>query len=230
MVELIPTLKKITPTWWEIQWKEEPSEQLLKTRIAINEWLTDQYGNDLLEVRQGYQCLSLIWNKPPSPEFKLSLPSIIPIENKEISTWKIPVCYGGKYGKDLKRLCEEKGIPEIEFIELHSKTSYRLEFYGFLPGFMYLSGLAESICFPRKQFPERVVEAGSIGIGGNQTGIYPIDSPGGWQLIGRTPVSVFSPFENPPVKPEVGDHILFVPISEEEFEQLKNEAPSLQKV
>ncbi|MCS5489717.1 5-oxoprolinase subunit PxpB [Algoriphagus limi] len=230
MVELIPKLKKITPIWWEFQWDEKPSEKLLNTLLALNEWLWDQYGNNLKEARQGYQCLSLIWKKPPSIDIELSFPSIDLNSKKEKATWKIPVCYGGKFGKDLERLCKEKKLTEKEFIELHSKTSYRLDFYGFLPGFMYLSGLDESLSFPRKQFPERVVKAGSVGIGGNQTGIYPIDSPGGWQLIGKTPISVFSPFENPPVKPKVGDQIVFVPITEDEFEQLKNNPFSLQKV
>lgn len=230
MVELTPTIRKITPFWWELQWKEEPSDLLLHKRLTTSKWIRDHFEEDLLEIRHGYQSLSLIWKCPPPSEFQLSIPTNIPFKREAESIWKIPVCYGGKFGKDLEMLCEEKGVSEKDFIELYSKSIYRLEFYGFLPGFMYLSGLPHSLSFPRKQFPDRKVEAGSVGIGGNQTGIYPIESPGGWHLIGKTPISIFSPFDIPPVKPQVGDQIIFEPISEEEFEQLIKEGSYLKQV
>ncbi|NVJ85660.1 MAG: 5-oxoprolinase subunit PxpB [Algoriphagus sp.] len=227
MVDIIPEIKKITPTWWEFKWKEEPSKSLLQKRVLIKNWLVAHYQDELAEIRQGYQCISVIWKNPPGKDFEVIFPTNLPSQRVDEKTWQIPVCYGGEFGKDLDRICEIKGISPTELIELHSNPIYRLEFYGFLPGFMYLSGLQNSLKTPRKEFPDRTVKAGSVGIGGNQTGIYPFESPGGWHLIGRTPITVFSPEENPPANPQIGDRIQFVPISKEEFEFILQNSPKL---
>ena len=133
-------------------------------------------------------------------------------------TVDVPVCYGGAYGEDLPAVARHAGLSEEEVIRLHSGRTYRIYMLGFLPGFPYLGGLDERLFTPRLPTPRTRIPAGSVGIGGQQTGIYPMESPGGWQLIGRTPLCLFAPGRELPYA--AGDSIRFVPIGAREFEQL----------
>ncbi len=134
--------------------------------------------------------------------------------------YEIPVCYGDAYGPDLSVVAEHAGLTEEEVVKRHSERTYRIYMLGFLPGFPYLGGLDESLQTPRLQTPRLKIPAGSVGIAGMQTGIYPMESPGGWQLIGRTPVPVYDPEKTPPVFYRAGDHLKFVPVTEAEFERI----------
>lgn len=134
---------------------------------------------------------------------------------------EIPVCYGGIYGEDLPFVAEHAGLTEEEVIRIHSGCEYRIYMLGFLPGFPYLGGLDERLATPRLARPRTEIPVGSVGIGGAQTGIYPIASPGGWRLIGRTPLRLFRPEENGHLPYEAGDRIRFVPIGAEEYERLR---------
>ena len=133
-------------------------------------------------------------------------------------TVDIPVCYGGAYGEDLPFVAQHAGLPQQDVIALHSAKPYRIYMLGFLPGFPYLGGLDERLYTPRLPSPRTRIPAGSVGIGGQQTGIYPMESPGGWQLIGRTPLRLFVPGRHLPYA--AGDLIRFVPIGPEEFEAI----------
>ena len=133
-------------------------------------------------------------------------------------TVDVPVCYGGAYGEDLPVVARHAGLSEEEVIRLHSGRTYRIYMLGFLPGFPYLGGLDERLFTPRRETPRTRIPAGSVGIGGQQTGIYPMDSPGGWQLIGRTPLCLFAPGRTLPYA--AGDSIRFVPIDECEFARI----------
>lgn len=115
------------------------------------------------------------------------------------------------------------GLTEEEVIEIHSSKDYLIYMLGFLPGFSYLGGLDERIHTPRLANPRIRIPAGSVGIGGSQTGIYPLDSPGGWQLLGMTPVKTYDPEREDPILFEAGDYIRFVPVSEEEYKQIKEQ-------
>ena len=126
---------------------------------------------------------------------------------------EIPCCYGGQYGEDLAGLAELTGLSEKEIIDIHAGTEYRVYMLGFLPGFVYLGGMDERIAAPRLKSPRVSIPAGSVGIGGSQTGVYPMASPGGWRLIGMTPVDFYDPKREKPVLCEAGDYIRFVPIS-----------------
>lgn len=134
---------------------------------------------------------------------------------------EIPVCYGGEYGPDIATVAEHAGMTETEVIALHSSKDYLIYMIGFLPGFSYLGGLDERLNTPRLANPRIKINAGSVGIGGSQTGIYPLDSPGGWQLIGMTPVKTYDAERTIPILYEAGDYIRFVPIDEEEFKRIK---------
>ena len=132
---------------------------------------------------------------------------------------EIPVCYDGDFGRDLPLIAETNQLSIEEIIELHLSTVYRVYMMGFLPGFAYMGKIDERIQVPRKQKPVDVM-AGSVGIAGGQTGIYPLDSPGGWQIIGRTPIKLFDPIAERPVKLKAGQHVQFKRIDVSEFEQL----------
>src|SRR5580704_14518064 len=132
-------------------------------------------------------------------------------------TMEIPVCYGGEYGPDLNDVAAMCGRSPDEVVAIHSGADYLVCFLGFSPGFPYLSGMPESIAASRLATPRRSVPAGSVAIGGRQTGVYPLASPGGWRLIGRTPLRLFQPDADPPALLRMGDHVKFVPISKDDF-------------
>ena len=125
---------------------------------------------------------------------------------------EIPTFYGGEAGPDLGFVAQHNGLTEQEVIQIHSGTDYLVYMMGFSPGFPYLGGMSNRIATPRLTTPRTVIPAGSVGIAQQQTGIYPVQSPGGWQLIGRTPVRLFDPERRPPVLVEAGDYLRFVPI------------------
>lgn len=132
---------------------------------------------------------------------------------------EIPVCYGGEFGEDLSDVAAHAGLTEKEVIALHSSKEYNIYMLGFLPGFPYLGGLDRRLHTPRLENPRTRIPAGSVGIGGEQTGIYPLDSPGGWRLIGRTPLKLYDPEREEPFLFDAGDYIRFVPITREEYEE-----------
>ena len=129
----------------------------------------------------------------------------------------IPVCYDVRYGPDIRETADQLGLSIHELIELHTERTYSVYMIGFLPGFPYMGEVDEQLIVARKSFPLTVV-AGSVGLAGKQTGIYPLDSPGGWQIIGRTPISLFDKKNDDPVLLRAGDQVTFFSISPDEFE------------
>ncbi|MFP3154246.1 5-oxoprolinase subunit PxpB [Lachnospiraceae bacterium ZAX-1] len=134
---------------------------------------------------------------------------------------EIPVCYEEEFGIDLPSVSAHTGLSTTEIIKRHSQTDYLIYMLGFLPGFAYLGGLDPSLFTPRLTNPRSRIKAGAVGIGGEQTGIYPLDSPGGWQLIGQTPVRPYQPQLDPPILYQAGDFIRFKPITALEYRQIE---------
>ena len=134
---------------------------------------------------------------------------------------EIPVCYGGEYGPDLEDVCVLHGISPAQAIELHSSATYLVYFLGFVPGFAYLGGLPKALVTQRLATPRRRVPAGSVGMAGNQTGVYPFATPGGWRLLGRTPMPMFRTDRGELSFLSIGDHVRFTPISAERFAELE---------
>jgi len=132
----------------------------------------------------------------------------------------IPVCYDGEYAPDMEDVCKLTGLAKEKIIELHSGRDYLIYMLGFLPGFPYLGGMDPRIEASRLDSPRTSIPVGAVGIGGKQTGIYPLASPGGWRLIGRTPVKVYDPQRDDPILYRAGDYIRFCPITEEQFKEL----------
>ncbi|MBO5565368.1 MAG: 5-oxoprolinase subunit PxpB [Lachnospiraceae bacterium] len=136
---------------------------------------------------------------------------------------EIPVLYGGEMGPDLAFVAEHAKLSEKEVIEIHTSTEYLIYMLGFTPGFTYLGGMSDKIETPRLTTPRVLIPAGSVGIAGNQTGGYPIDSPGGWQLIGRTPVRMYDPDREVPILPQAGQYIKFTSIDQAEYDRIAAE-------
>ncbi len=142
----------------------------------------------------------------------------IPVQENAIKerVIRIPVCYESEFSPDLQQLATTKNISVDEVIEIHTSETYKVYMLGFLPGFAYMGEVDDKIAMPRKSQPQNVV-AGSVGIAGKQTGIYPLASPGGWQIIGRTPLKLFDIEREEPVLLKAGDAIHFFSISKDEF-------------
>ncbi|HXW61497.1 MAG TPA: 5-oxoprolinase subunit PxpB [Candidatus Acidoferrales bacterium] len=135
---------------------------------------------------------------------------------------QIPTCYGGEFGPDLNEVARLHGMTPAEVVELHSSVTYIVYFLGFVPGFAYLGVLPEALATPRLASPRRSTPPGSVGIADNQTGVYPFATPGGWRLIGRTPIAMFRPGQNNMSFLAIGDRVCFTPISAAQFIALKN--------
>ena len=143
-----------------------------------------------------------------------------PLLNNDSSTTTItiPVCYEKEFGLDIEEIAAIKNISVKELIEIHTSKIYRVYMLGFLPGFAYMGEVDEKIEMPRKQQPRQIVESGSVGIAGKQTGIYPLTSPGGWQIIGQTALKLFDAEKKEPTLLRAGDKVKFISISKDEFE------------
>ena len=141
----------------------------------------------------------------------------------EGETVVIPVVYGGEYGPDIDNVCQHTGLSREEVIARHSGREYLIYMLGFTPGFPYMGGMDETIATPRLKTPRTAIPAGSVGIAGAQTGVYPIRSPGGWQLIGRTPLKLFDMDRADPFLLRAGQKVVFRPITEEEYERMVKE-------
>ncbi|MBX9629265.1 MAG: 5-oxoprolinase subunit PxpB [Burkholderiales bacterium] len=144
------------------------------------------------------------------------------LPKRKARTVEIPVCYGGEFGEDLALVAQRSGLSEEDVVQVHSGTEYYVYTLGFLPGFAYLGGLDRRLVTPRLESPRKRVPAGSVGIGGDQTGVYPFETPGGWNLIGRTPIALFRFNEEAHAVIEPGDRVRFLAIGPRDFQALRD--------
>ena len=190
-------------------------------------------GKPLVEVINAYNSLLVVYDKTIDNIYNdiKSLKTLYLDINYDINEskiiWKIPVCYDDYFATDLQNISNNKNIEKDEIIELHYKNTYKVCFLGFLPGFLYLSNLNKKLYFPRKVQPDLNILKGSVGIGGNQTGVYPSNSPGGWNIIGNSPIDFINKdklhkisFASP------GDSIIFFPIDIKEHNYISNNLDS----
>tara|TARA_R110002124_G_scaffold195520_1_gene362581 strand:- start:17866 stop:18549 length:684 start_codon:yes stop_codon:yes gene_type:complete len=197
--------------------KPQIDEALLDCIHKTNSLLERSEIPQLVDVIPAYDSLTLIFNSSSFNIFQISdIKS--QLYNPETSLYEIPVCYN--LGLDWDEMEQKTMLKKEEIISVHSSKEYTIAMTGFLPGFVFLEGLDEQISVSRKENPRIKVPSGSIGIGGNQTGIYSIESPGGWQIIGRTPELFFDVNQNPPIKFKAGDKVRFQQITNNEFLKL----------
>ena len=227
-----PNYQILSPCLGELVWPASPSDELLSYQLAYLNHVQINFKDSLVEVRQGFTRVSLVWKNLNSQQNFIRLLEDILLAPVVLPTkiWLVPVCYDPKYGQDLIQLAEVKNRNPMELIRLHSDPLYRIHFFGFLPGFFYLNGLDPLLYSPRKSVPSSAVAPGSVAIGGSQTGIYPMQSPGGWHIIGRSPLTLFDATQPTPVWAKPGEQIQFVPISSSQFDNWKEPLPkSVQK-
>ena len=193
---------------------------------AFDEALTEEEIDGIYETVPTY-CTLMIHYAPEIiryHELCARLEALLSVDHKaqKMNTivMEIPVLYGGEYGPDLNYVAEYNHLTPEEVIKLHTEAEYLIYMLGFTPGFSYMGGMDERIATPRLKTPRVVIPAGSVGIAGKQTGIYPIDSPGGWQLIGRTPVHLYDSERDTPILLDAGLHVKFISIDEAEYRRI----------
>lgn len=205
---------------------------------ALAETLQSDPFPGFVEVSPGFATLAVFFDPDAVPRNRDELPAAAVqrlLEGRlaglkaaavaEPRLVEIPVAYGGAHGPDLAEVAQHHGLTDDEVVALHSAGEYRVHMIGFTPGFPFLGGLPERLATPRRPSPRLRIPPGSVAIGGPQTGIYPLESPGGWNLIGRTPLSLFLPGEDPPSLLAAGDRIRFRPVPAGEFEALAKGRP-----
>lgn len=227
-----PSFKMIGERSILISWEPIINENLLEFILSTKNSIYKNDSEVIVEVIHTYSSLLIKYDLgikfiyDEIPRLKTQILELeIPKKNSS-RLFRIPVCYDKKFGLDLKEISTENKLDISEIIRLHTSQVYPLFFMGFLPGFLYLGGLDETLFCERKKIPRKRVEKGAVGIGGEQTGIYPKSSPGGWQIIGNCPLDFFDPNQDPPSIFRAGDHIQFYAISlarhQKILEQVKN--------
>lgn len=209
-----------------MEWPPEINENILQDVLNFKLNIQNKYIKSKIQVTSAYNSILINYSSTIDNinDEVLSLKSLYSSikynSNSKGMLWKIPVCYDDVFALDLDELSIEKKLSKSKIIELHSDTIYTVYFIGFLPGFLYLGGLDKSLHFPRKSAPRQQIKKGAVAIGGNQTGIYPNESPGGWNIIGNSPISFFDASKDMPCFAKAGDKIQFVPISVMEYQNI----------
>jgi inhibitor of KinA len=207
-----------------IEWPNKIDEEILDDIIGFLQCILSNEKSLLSNYTSGYNSIlfqyNSIINTSQKGHYLLSLYNSTERKNKYIpKSWDIPVCYEENFGFDLPSFVN-RGLSSQEVVNLHTSKAFRVFMIGFLPGFIYLGGLPPELHMDRKENPRSHIPKGSIAIGGEQTGIYPMDSPGGWHVIGRTPLSLFDISKKKPISISQGDYIRFYAIDKDVFQNL----------
>ena len=207
-----------------IQWPMQVSEPILKEVSALSKAIEKQYKG--VFCTPSYASILAVFPEPISniaaletqiKELFIALkPTLFKAKHIEI-----PVCYDTEFAPDQEAVCKHLNMGVEEIVRRHSSPNYLIYGIGFLPGFMYLGGLDPRLELPRKETPRMSVPKGAVGIAAKQTGVYPHESPGGWNLIGNCPIDFFKPDQKPPFFAQVGDQVSFVPISKDAYKLIK---------
>lgn len=212
-----------------IEWAQYIDDQILEDLLRFKERIQKERTHFITDFIIGYHSLTLKY-KTPILNYATEVETLKSIYKKDAASkkklrflWEIPVCYDLKFGIDLEEMALKSKVSIDEIRSRHAAKTYTVFFLGFLPGFLYLGGLHSDLYFDRKPTPRLKVPKGAVAIGGKQTGVYPCSSPGGWNLIGKTPIHFFDVSQQQPCFATAGDQIKFIPISLDEFYQLEKE-------
>lgn len=209
-----------------VEFGNEISESINSCIRAFGIALSDSGIPGIIETVPTYRSITVHYDPEQIryealvAQLKGLLDKLDQIEIPPSQVLEIPVLYGGEMGPDLDFVAQNAGMTPEEVIKLHTSTEYLIYMLGFTPGFTYLGGMDERIATPRLKTPRVKIPAGSVGIAGSQTGVYPIDSPGGWQLIGQTPVHMYDADRAEPILPKAGQYIKFYAIDQAEYDRI----------
>ncbi|WGK64112.1 5-oxoprolinase subunit PxpB [Croceiramulus getboli] len=232
MREEMPIFSRLNEHSLLLQWKEKGNPIDLETLLFYKTKLQNKNTQSILEINNTYNSLLITYDctiENIDSAFEAIAELIkdeeAPIQ-RSIRRFTLPVCYAAEFAMDQQEVSAYLKLPFEEVISLHSSFNYRIDFLGFLPGFPYLSGLPSELHMPRKKNPVQQVPQGAVGLAETQTGIYPQSSPGGWQIIGQTPVMIFDGQQQPPSPFLPGDEIRFQAIDEDQFMRLSEKVKS----
>lgn len=221
-----PRVRKYGARGILMQWDNLISPEINNQVACTAEFLRENHSDGILEIVPSYQSLLIFLKEHADLEEHIAILRYVntPIlqHSNDGQIWQVPVCYDQAFGYDLEPISATTNLSVEDIIRIHSQTEYRIYGMGFLPGFLYLGGLNEQIHFSRKSTISQLVPKGSVAIGGKQTGIYPQKSPGGWNIIGKTPIELFDIELDVPTLFHVGDSIRFVPVDLEEFTEIQS--------
>lgn len=228
-MSVFPKIKLMNERAILIEFQPVIENEQLEKILFYKKLLKEYYSDRKVEVINTYSSLLIYFISPEVDlqqelsvfEEKLKNTTKEKISGKHL--FEIPVCYDAEFGPDLQFISEEKKLPVEEIIRRHNEPVYTVYFIGFLPGFLYLGGLDPKLYTSRKKEPRMEVRKGAVGIGEKQTGIYPKNSPGGWQIIGNSPVPFFNKKQQPPCEITAGDRIRFSAVSKEEYLEINSE-------
>ena len=223
-----PTYQKFGENGVLVTWPSKIDSLINDEVLRLDRLIVKAFKDKIIELVPSYQSLAVYLIEGESVSDFIERLKELPIsETRRSQNVKslitIPVCYESKYALDLEEVASANKITTKKVIQLHTKEIYRVYFLGFLPGFPYLGGLNDSLSMPRKNTPRIHIEKGSVAIGGNQTGIYTVDSPGGWNVIGRSPLAFFSCESSLRCLLKPGDFVRFSSIAEADFKKIETE-------
>lgn len=224
-----PTYKQFGEKAILVEWQAIIDDEILNDILLFVEKIKTNKEINCNDLIQGYNSLTIIY-KEFIQDFEKEISLLQTVYSSPLKTakqdyflWEIPVCYDLEFGIDLQEISKKSNLEIDTIIKIHSESIYKVFFIGFLPGFLYLGGLHKKLFFNRKPNPRLHVAKGSVAIGGMQTGVYPQNSAGGWNIIGKTPINFFDVNKPKPCFAKAGDYITFKPFSMEEFHQLEKE-------
>ena len=212
-----------------IEWEHNIDAAILSDILAFREKIAQKKQINFVDIIQGYNSLTILYKREivnfnkEVALLKSIYTSTFIQEKQEVFQWEIPVCYDLEFGIDLEEISNKKNISIDKIIKLHTNAIYKIYFIGFLPGFLYLGGLSSQLFVDRKSNPRLNIAKGAVAIGGQQTGVYPNNSAGGWNIIGKTPIDFFDVENVNTCFAKAGDSIKFKSITLDEFYQLEKE-------
>jgi len=220
-----PIISKFGENAFLLKWPSAIDAKMHDEIITWETFITSSFQNKLLEIVITYSEIAVYFKSYITLDVFSNVIDSIDLQNNLLirnkpTTWFIPVCYNKELGWDIEVVAEHNNITPDQVSNLHAAQPYRVYFTGFLPGFLYLGGLHNQLATPRKETPRLKIPKGAVAIAGSQTGIYPQESPGGWQIIGQTPIEMFNLFEVVPSPFSPGDYIQFQSVSKDSFEEV----------
>ncbi len=223
-----PTIKPFGEQAVLIEWKPAIDDKILDNVLKANQLIQQSFKEEVIETVSAYSSIAVFFKKGIKQndfieQLTKKLKKAPKIETSLSRILHIPVCYDSKFALDIETVAKKNELSVKEVIAMHTEQQYKVYFLGFLPGFPYLGGLNKQLHTPRKDTPREKIEAGSVAIGGSQTGVYTTYSPGGWNIIGKSPLSFFSIKNNPPALIQPGDIVQFKQVSKDLFLQIEVE-------